>query len=164
MIEPPIPMSFIEGRGKDFLLFTYDVYMDIVRLHRYMPNAREPKIMQLPNYKLVFPLWFAPAGSGLPTIVRSPGDEIWGIGWRTPIAELPKFEAKLSAPNRYHLMDIRVKNRAGDVLPAKTYSITIPQDPQSKPSAAKLREIMELGKTVGLPNEYLAKLGATETL
>ncbi|MEP0813693.1 MAG: gamma-glutamylcyclotransferase [bacterium] len=164
MVEPPVPQSFIEGRSKDLFLFTYDVYMDIVRLHRYIPSARLPKPARLVNHKLWFPYYFNPAKSGLPSITRSEGDEVWGLLWRCNKNELPKFERKLEAPNRYHIMEVRIVDRAGDRMNATTYAITQPNVPPSKPSKAKLSEIIELGKAADLPNDYLTWLAAIETL
>ncbi len=146
------------------LLFTYDVYMDVVRLHRYIPSAREPRLLRLPNYKLWFPKFFYPAQSGLPSVIRSEGDEVWGIGWRASTAELPRFKGKLVMPNRYHMIDVRLTDRGSDKIAGVTYEITQPDFPESKPSKSKLESIIALGTSLGLPDGYLEKLGALETL
>lgn len=164
MVEPPIPGSFFEARAKEMLIFTYDVYMDVVRLHRYIPSAREPRVLRLPNFKLWFPKFFFPASSGLPSIMRAEGEDVWGIGWRASTAELPRFKNKLVMPNRYHMNDVRLTDRGGERLPGMSYEITQPDFPPSKPSKGKLEAIVSLGKSVGLPDEYLEKIGKIETL
>lgn len=146
------------------LLFTYDVYMDVVRLHRYIPSAREPRVLKLTNYNLWFPKFFSPAESGLPSVVRSQGGEVWGIGWRASTAELPKFKTKLVMPNRYHMIDIRLNDRGDNKLPGVTYEMTLPDDPPSKPSKHKLESLIALGKSVGLPDHYLQSLAEMDCL
>lgn len=164
MIESPIPRAFLDGRVQDTLLFTYDVYMSIVRLHRYVPSARMPKVLKLPNYKLTFPKYFEPASSGLPSIVHSVGDSVWGIGWRANVSELKKFEKKLFVPDRYHMRKVRLVEKSGDSLPGITYAITLHDDEPSKPSKSKIEEIIEVGRKVSLPDDYLEELAKYDTL
>ena len=151
-------------RGKDVVLFTYDVYMDIVRLHRYVPSARQPKLLKLPNYKLTFPMHFGPAGSGLPSLSRAEGDEVWGLGYRIFKDELAAFGRKLNIPNRYYFLDVRATDRANDRLAVKTYAISIPDDPNSRPSKSKLSELVNVAKNSGLPDDYVTLLASYQTM
>ncbi|MCD6119817.1 hypothetical protein J7K50_08290 [bacterium] len=164
MIEVPSNEAFFDIRAKDAFLFTYDIYLDVVRLHRYIPSAREPRIVRLPNYKLWFPKYFKPEKTGLASVVRSPGDETWGVGWRISSDELKAFERKLAMPNRYHAHEARFVDRGNFRMPGVTYQITVPDDPPSKPSRAYISEIIDLAKKMELPDDYIVTLASFEVL
>lgn len=164
MIEFAKTEAFFEARPKDALLFTYDIYMDVVRLHRYIPSAREPRILRLPNFKLWFPKYYSPLSSGIPSIIRSYGDEVWGIGWRCSSSGLLAFELKLSMPNLYHGVNARLSDRGDDKMPGWTYQITEPDSSESKPSKSYKNVLLNIAKSVGLPDEYIVQLASFETM
>jgi hypothetical protein len=164
MIEFPKLEAFFEPRAKDALLFTYDAYMDIVRLQRYVPSAREPRVLKLMNYKLWFPKHHPQQNSGIASLIRSIGDEVWGIGWRCNAPELKTFEQKLAMPNLYHVLNVRLANRGSDRMSGWSYQITLPDGVESSPSKAAKMELIEIGKSVGLPGEYLIHLAGLATL
>ena len=164
MIEFAKSDAFFEARSKDALLFTYDIYMDPVRLIRYVPSAREPKIFRLPNFKLWFPKYYSPLNSGLPSIVRSNGDEIWGVGWRCSANGLLAFDLKLSMPHLFHYTDVRLSDKGEIKIPGWTYQISQPDLNESKPSKAYKNDLCEIAKMAKLPDEYIIQLASFNTL
>ncbi len=164
MIEFVKTEAFFEARPKDAMLFTYDIYMDVVRLCRYVPSAREPRILRLPNHKLCFPKYYGPLGSAIPSVVRSYGDEVWGVGWRCAANGLLALELKLSTPHLYHKLDVRLNDRGNDKLPGFTYQITEPDDSTAKPSKAYKADLIRVATAAGLPDEYIVQLASFETL
>ena len=164
MIEVPKTEAFFETRAKDALLFTYDIYMDAVRLQRYVPSPREPRVLRLANYRLAFPKYNPQLGSGLASVMRSIGDEVWGIGWRCNAPELKAFEKKLGMPHRYHTINVHLSDRGIDRLSGWSYMISVPDSVESKPTKAIKFEIINAGKLHGLPDEYLVQLASQPTL
>lgn len=147
-------------------VFTYDIAMDQVWLHRYCPTARFCKKARITNHKLVINKWHGGLNTGLPSIVRTnvESDSVWGIVFEIVPEELPSLERKLVVPERYHPIEIKFKDRGNNRFHGITYKISDPDDSESLPSKEYLKQWIESVEYWNLPEEWVSYIKSIRTI
>jgi hypothetical protein len=136
-------------------------------LLRYVKGIVPGKIVRLPSFRLVWPFYFPPLGTALPSLERiespQPGGGVWGILYETTKKDLTLLERHLHVPNRYHSRVVNAIDRGGMKTTANTYVLSVKGGEPLAPSAAYRDELLEIARERGLPEEWLAELQALST-
>lgn len=155
--------TILPGSQRKTWLFTYDMLMNPALLNRYVKGIVPGKLVRLPSFRLVWPFYYPPQESALPSIEReeSPqGDGVWGIIYETTKKDLSLLERHLRVPNRYHARMVQTVDRGGQVTPASTYVLHVSGGEPLLPSATYRDELLVTARDRGLPEEWLAQLAA----
>jgi hypothetical protein len=146
--------------------FAYDLLLDQATISRFVKGMLADKIVRLPHHRLVWPYFYLPRETGLPSLARTnlPGDEVWGMLYNTRSKDFIELERHLKVPNRYHRVGVRPQDRGGRIFSAFTYIITVQDDLPSKPSAHYRAELVSAATERGLPAAWVAQLNGLETL
>ncbi len=146
--------------------FAYDTLLDQSTISRFVKGMLADKVVRLPHHKLIWPYYYPPRGTGLPSLARTnrPEDEVWGLLYDTRGKDFSELERYLRLPNRYHRVGVRPQDRGGRIFPAFTYILTIADDLPSKPSAQYRDELAAAALGRGLPEEWLERIKGMETL
>ena len=146
--------------------FAYDVLLEQATISRFVKGMLADKVVRLPHHKLIWPYYYPPRGTGLPSLARTnrPEDEVWGLLYNTRSKDFKELERHLRLPNRYHRVGVRPQDRGGRIFPAFTYILTIADDLPSRPSMQYREQFANAAAERGLPDEWVAKLRALEPL
>jgi len=138
--------------------FAFDALLDQAIVARYVKGLIPAKIACAPNYRLVWPYFYPPADSALPSLQRSAGSRVWGQLFDARGVKFDKLDEHMSVPNRYHRRAVQVLDRGDRRFSAFTYVLTISDPEPRKPSEAYLRHLIDNARNRGLPDEWIAEL------
>jgi AIG2-like family len=153
---------------RDKYLFAYDVLMDQEYIARYVKGLIPIRVVHLPNHRLVWPTFYPPSESALPTPQRTntESDCVWGILYDARTADFKALDRHLNVPGRYHRKAFRVVDRGGRRFPAQGYVLTLAPDvPDIPPGKGYLDRLVASARERRLPEEWIAgleKLAAPE--
>lgn len=141
-------------------LFAFDELLDQATIARYVKGMRPEKIVCVPRHRLVFPYYYPPRETSLPSLVRTSNDndEVWGVLYNLRGKDLKPLERWLRVPNRYHRRSVRIHDRGGNRLVASTYVLTLTDEEHRPPSAAYRDFLVESARERGLPEHWIARL------
>ncbi|KAL8165463.1 UNVERIFIED_CONTAM: hypothetical protein K2H54_045585 [Gekko kuhli] len=175
------------SKKEHFLYFAYGSNLLQERITLKNPSATFHAIAKLQDYKLAFG---SPQGKqsltwhgSTATILRSPGDEVWGIVWLMNSHDLSSLDIQEGVEGGlYAPIEINVTTREGKTLRCRSYQMNnyvgnLPSPHYKKPChcqfpIAKLEqdpiwhedEVICMGaKQNGLPTDYQKKLETIET-
>jgi hypothetical protein len=162
----PKGKAFMPGKEQVDRLFVFDELLCPEVAKRYLHLPRQDMLCYIPAHKLIFPKFFAPKGTGLPSIERvsDPAVALWGVTLDITGQDISRLEFYKGAPNRCHLRSVVVCDRGGRKYPARTYVVSVPDEEMSKPSKEFRSIIVEGARTRCLPEEHVSMLEALETL
>lgn len=154
--------TILPGSQRKSWLFTYDHLMHPSLLLRYVKGIVPGKVVRLPSFRLVWPFYYPPQESALPSLERveapQPGEGVWGIIYETTKKDLSQLERHLKVPNRYHARMVKAVDRGGEITPASTYVLSVSGGEPLAPSAAYRDELAGIARERGLPEEWIAEL------
>lgn len=158
--------TILPGSQRKTWLFTYDHLMNPALLNRYVKGIVPGKLVRLPSFRLVWPFYYPPQETALPSIERvdSPdsGTGVWGVIYETTKKDLSQLERYLRVPNRYHARMVQTVDRGGQVTPASTYVLHVSGGEPLRPSTAYRDDLLTIARDRGLPEDWLAALSALE--
>jgi hypothetical protein len=157
--------AIFPGSLREEYLFAYDLLLDQSTVGRFIKGPLAPRVVQLTNHKLVWPFYYHPAATALPSLLRTNLDEdaVWGVIYETKRKSLAPLEEYLRVPNRYHRRAVPVHDRGGRRFMAYAYVLSV-QDPlPGKPSAEYRAKLAAAAAERSLPEEWLQTLQSLET-
>jgi hypothetical protein len=162
----PKGKAFMPGKEQVDRLFIFDELLDPAIAKRYLHLPRQEMLCYIPSHKIIFPKFFAPKATGLPSIERvaDPAAALWGVTLDITGQDISRLELYKGAPNRCHLRSVVVCDRGGRKYPARTYVVSVPDEEMSKPSKEFRSIIVEGARTRCLPEDHIKMLEALETL
>ena len=144
--------------GKIPYFFAYDHFMDQAVVARYVRGLVPAKIVRASNYRIVWPWFFPPEGTALPSLQRSAGSDVWGLLYDARTVKFDKLDSHLNCPNRYHRRAVQVLDRGDRRFSAFTYVLSVSDEGNHKPSENYLKHLVETAENRGLPSEWVEKL------
>lgn len=144
--------------GKIPYFFAYDHHMDQAVVARYVKGLIPAKVVRASNYRIVWPWFYPPEGTALPSLQRSAGSDVWGLLYDARGVDFAKLDTHLNCPNRYHRRAVQVLDRGDRRFSAFTYVLSVAEEGTHKPSEAYLTHLVETAESRGLPGEWLEKL------
>jgi hypothetical protein len=153
------------GSLREDYFFAYDLLLDQSNVSRFVKGMPWAKNVYLPLHRLVWPYYHPPAGSALPSLLRTNREEdcVWGILYFATGRDLSLLARNLRTPNRYHRRGIITKDRGGRRFNAFTYVLTLQDDVMGKPSVSYKDRLIAAAEERKLPEEWLAELRAIES-
>jgi len=158
--------AFLAPPGEVLRLFVYDELLMSEILKRYLDKPHLEMIAQMQRHRLVFPKYFPPRKTGLPSIVRSLDreDVVWGITIDVTGQDVSRLDHYKRIPNRYHRRSVDIQDRGGLKYAAFTYAISYPDKEPSKPSAEIKGQMLAGARERNLPADYIAFLESIPAL
>ncbi|MCB1188099.1 gamma-glutamylcyclotransferase [bacterium] len=152
--------ALLPATSQAHYLFAFDDLLDQATIARYVKGMRMEKIVCVPRHRLVFPYFYPPRETSLPSLIRTnnDNDEVWGVLYNLRGKDLKPLERHLKVPNRYHRRSVRIHDRGGNRLVASTYVLTITDEEHRPPSNAYRDFLVETARERGLPEHWLARL------
>jgi hypothetical protein len=138
--------------------FAYDNLMDQSIVARYVRGLIPAKIAVAPSYRLSWPFFYPPEGSGLPSLQRSSGSSVWGLLYDARGADFGKLDTHLNCPLRYHRRAVQVQDRGERRFSAFTYVLSLQDDTASRPSENYINHLIDTAKHRGLPDSWIEEL------
>jgi hypothetical protein len=156
--------ALFPGSLREEYFFAYDLLLDPALISRHTKGLQVAKIVYVPNHRLVWPYFYPPMASALPSLERTnrEGDTVWGILYDARKKNFGTLEQHLKVPNRYHRLAVNTIDRGGRRFPAFTYVLTPRDLVPGKPSTAYRDRLLAAAEARGLPEEWLASLRGEE--
>jgi hypothetical protein len=152
------------GTMREQWFFAYDTLMEQATISRFIHKMNVNKIVQLPHYRLVWPFYYPPLDTSLPSLERTNREEdiVWGMIYECRGKSFTDLERYLRVPNRYHRSSVQVQDRGGRRFPAFTYVLTRGDEVPRPPSCDYRDRLVEIAAERELPEEWLAALREIE--
>ena len=156
--------ALFPGSLREQYFFAYDLLLDQGLIARHIKGLRPAKIARVLNHRLIWPYYFPPANSALPTLERTNQreDHVWGLLYRATEKDFTKLERYLMVPNRYHRHAVTAMDRGGRRFQAFTYVLTTRDLTPQLPSASYIERLVEAARSRRLPEEWVEQLQAVE--
>lgn len=157
--------ALFPGSLREEYLFAYDLLLDQATVARFVKALQMVRIVRLPHHRLVWPYYYPPLGSALPSLLRTNRDDdsVWGVLYDARGKDFSALAQQLRVPNRYHRRAVITLDRGGRRFVAFTYVVTLHDPMMAQPSPDYLSQLVAAAAERGLPEEWLAALRATET-
>jgi hypothetical protein len=145
--------------------FAYDLLISQATISRFVKGLRPAKIARLPHFKLIWPYFYTPAGSALPTLTRTNNldDEVWGLLYDARKKDFIKLESYLKIPNRYHRRSVHIQDRGDRRFTAFTYVLSASDGQLHNPSASYRDELVAACRERNMPEEWVDYLNSLAT-
>jgi hypothetical protein len=131
-------------------------------------NGLKPELVaiaRLPGHKLSFHGWNPVWDGGLPTVVGSPGDDLWGVVYSFSFTEGLRLDvlhdARLDGAGKYFRYPTDVIDPTGAAHTVFLYKLDI-QGPYSPPSREYVLTLVEGARERAIPKAYVDFLGRLE--
>ena len=138
--------------------FAYGSNMSSEELCACCPSAEFLSTARLPDHRLDFTRYSSKRQGGVADIVQSTGDEVWGVLYEIPPAELPALDGKEGvATAAYERTYVEVITTSGERVGALSYAV-VRKAPTEPPHRAYLDIILSGAREHALPVEYVGRL------
>jgi len=129
-------------------VFFYGLFMDAGVLEGKGIRAVEPRVGRLEGYRLSI--------GARATLVSAQGEAVYGVVMQVPAEEIERLYSE-SSVSAYRSEAIQVTLSDGQRVEAVCYNLPPPVEP-SEPNRAYARELHDVAKRLGLPDEYLTRI------
>jgi len=152
------------------IYFAYGADLNPARMVQNIPEHKTIGPARLRDWGIVFPRFSATEGSATMSIVRQPGDVVWGALYEVPDWDLPILDSIFGydpdgpeSVNEHIRRDVEVE-RHGRPQPvvAETY-VAVPDNRRAPPTAAYMMLVCDGARYHGLPRAYIGALQAVRT-
>ena len=157
--------ALFPGSLREEYFFAYDLLLDQAAVSRFVKALQIAHIARVPHHRLVWPYYYPPVGSALPSLLRTnrDTDSVWGVLYNARGKDFSALTQQLRVPNRYHRRAVITLDRGERRFVAFTYVVTLHDLVMRQPSPGYLSQLIAAAAERGLPEEWLAALRATET-
>jgi hypothetical protein len=152
------------GSLREEYFFAYDLLLDQGAVSRFVKGLRLAKIVRLQHHRLVWPYFYPPSGTALPSLLRTnqDADNVWGVLYQARGKDFSPLAEQLRVPNRYHRRGVITLDRGERRFTAFTYVLTLHDDMMGRPSPGYLAQLLAAATERELPEEWLAYLRSIE--
>lgn len=156
--------AMFPGSLREDYFFAYDLLLEQSYVARFVRGLQWAKNVRLPLHRLVWPYYYPPAASALPSLLRTNREEdcVWGILYLATGRDFNLLARHLRTPNRYHRRGVITKDRGGRRFNAFTYVLTLQDDVLGHPSQQYMDRLLAAAEERKLPEEWMAELRAIE--
>jgi hypothetical protein len=149
------------------IYFAYGADLNPARMVQNSPGHKSLGAARLKNWGIAFPRYSLTERSATMSIVRQPGDVVWGVLYEVPDWDIPVldrifgFDPEGSLDLNEHVRREVEVERHGRRQPAvaQTY-VAVPDDREALPTAEYMMLISDGARYHGLPRAYLGALQA----
>ncbi|HEY4824928.1 MAG TPA: gamma-glutamylcyclotransferase family protein [Solirubrobacteraceae bacterium] len=139
--------------------FAYGRNMGAPAMELACPGHRFLGAAELPNHRLVFTRRSLRTGTGVADVLAAPGASVWGALYALDQAQLAAIDEKEGNGWAYERRAVRVIAGEGE-LEAFAYAVIVPDAEHVQPSREYLQALLDGARERGLPEDYVAALGA----
>ena len=152
------------------IYFAYGADLNPARMVQNAPGYKSIGAARLKGWGIAFPRYSATERSATMSIVRQPGDVVWGALYEVPDWDLPILDSIFGfdpdAPqdlNEHVRRDVEVE-RHGRPHPvdAQTY-VAVPDNRGASPTAGYMMLVCDGARYHGLPRAYIGALQSVRT-
>jgi gamma-glutamylcyclotransferase (GGCT)/AIG2-like uncharacterized protein YtfP len=142
------------------LYFAYGRNMGTRAMEFACPGHRCLGAAELRDHRLAFTRRSLRTGSGVADVLAAPGASVWGALYALDPAQLAAIDEKEGAGWAYERRAVRVVADDGGELEAFAYAVIAPDAEHVQPSREYLQAMLDGARERGLPEDYVAALGA----
>jgi len=151
----------------EILYFFYGANMNIENICTHCRNTKPVAIARLRDHRLAFFGHSEKWDGGEETVVRQPGEDVFGVIYRLSFSDSDRLDAyqgvRLNGTGSYFHFPAEVIGEDGNIYSVLLYKKTILMEPQ-KPSMEYLAHIISGAVSHTLPPSYIDRLRAIETM
>lgn len=174
-LSPEMVLEALSAQANDTALFpgslraeyffAYDMLQDQATVARFVKGLQAVKVVRLPHHNLIWPYYYQPQATALPSILRTNDEQdgVWGILYNARGRNFSPLHTYLRVPNRYHRCNVITVDRGGRRFPAFTYILSKHDEAPGRPSRGYLDRLIATAQERALPAEWIAYLSALET-
>lgn len=145
------------------LYFAYGSNVSPTRMVTRCRFARLIGTGRIDRHRLAFTWRSKTWGGGVADIVFTPGASVWGAIYELRASELDSLDAYEGVPIAYQRRRLTVVSAARSAWSAWAYSV-VQKEAHVPPTKAYMQTILDGGREVGLPADYLLALEAIKTV
>ena len=149
---------------KKIYYFAFGSNMDQEQMKERCPDARVLKKVVLKNYKIAFTIFSPKRLCGCADILKSIGDEVWGILYEITEKDLETLDQIEMHPIKYKRFTTYVEDEFGKKYKVETYEVASKEGEFLKPSEHYLGLMIKASRTFNFPKAYSSKLKETEMI
>lgn len=138
--------------------FAYGSNLDETQMRERCPGSILVGKFVLKDYQLAFTTFSKRRECGCADIVKSPGDEVWGLVYRFTTDDLVRMDKAEGHPQKYRRFTTSVENSAGEKVAAETYEVVEKSFDTLAPSQEYLQILMDAAKKYNFPEKYRSEL------
>lgn len=147
----------VEGHFRGEYYFAYGSNMAPAQMTARCPSALMVCVVVLTGYRLVFNRSGSYRPGGVANIEPDQGERVYGVLWKLAETELHSLD-QTEDPGAYHREQLTVYSLEG--RPYDCHAYLAIADQTDTPDHHYLNALIQAGRDVGLPPEYLARLHA----
>ncbi len=140
--------------------FAYGRNMGTRTMELACPGHRCLGAAELRDHRLAFTRRSLRTGTGVADVIAAPGASVWGALYALDPAQLAAIDEKEGAGWAYERRAVRVTAADGGELEAFAYAVIAPDAEHVQPSPEYLQALLDGARERGLPEAYVAALGA----
>ncbi|MCP4631137.1 MAG: gamma-glutamylcyclotransferase [bacterium] len=153
-------MTNVEIKSNEVIYYAYGTLLELDEIHKYCPTAESLGVFRLIGFRLGFAACGPDPSSGGCTLVKDPGNTMYGILYKMPLKERQILDkASGYDTGLWAKLDITVLNSNDEPFQANTSFIPDPSGSHAPP-VAYTRPILAGAKSIPLPTDYIAQLEA----
>lgn len=142
------------------LYFAYGRNMGTRAMELACPGHRCIGAAELRDHRLAFTRRSLRTGTGVADVLAAPGASVWGALYALDAGQLAAIDEKEGNGWAYERRPVRVIAAGGELLEAFAYAVIAPDAEHVQPSREYLQALLDGARERGLPEAYLAALGA----
>jgi hypothetical protein len=149
------------------IYFAYGADLNPSRMMQNSPGHKSIGVARLRDWSIAFPRYSSTERSAIISIVRQPGESVWGALYDVPDRDLPILDSIFGfdpdgppSLNEYVRRDVEVE-RLGRPHPDVVHTyVAVPDSQEASPTAEYMMRIFDGARYHGLPRAYLGALQA----
>ena len=128
------------------------------------PDTKLVGKFKLEGYKLAFTIYSPKRLCGCADIIKSHGDEVWGLVYELTDSDMQKLDGYEGHPRYYKRITVNVVDEVGMKKEVETYEVSEKSKQYEKPSREYLDIIIHAANEYNFPESYKKVINAFQTL
>jgi gamma-glutamylcyclotransferase len=134
--------------------FAYGSNMDQNQMKDRCPDSKLISKAFLKDYKLAFTIFSPKRQCGCADVIKSVGDEVWGLVYEVTKDDLEKLDEFEMHPIKYKRFTTKVINKSGEEIEVETYEVVEKSLEHLKPSKEYFGIIQKAAIDFQFPENY----------
>ncbi len=134
--------------------FAYGSNQDEGQMKERCPDSKLVGKFVLKDYRLAFSIFSSKRQCGCADIIKSPGDEVWGLVYEVSPVDLERLDGFEAHPEKYKRFTTSVENERGETRTVETYAVVEKSAEHLPPSKEYFGIIARAAETYNFPESY----------
>lgn len=134
--------------------FAYGSNQDETQMKERCPSAELVGKFVLKNYKLSYSIYSPKRKCGCADVIKSDGDEVWGLVYKITTEDLIKLDGFEAHPIKYKRFTTNVENEQGEQKTVELYEVVEKSKEQIPPSREYHEILIRAAEKYNYPDAY----------